>query len=56
MKDVSVRILHGDMHDMNTFEDKEHVKIAAFTDFEVTGEGVVLNLPGCSVAEVTIRG
>ena len=56
VKDVSVRILHGDMHDMNTFEDKEHVKIEAFTDFEVTGEGVVLNLPGCSVAEVTIRG
>ncbi|MDD6051714.1 MAG: alpha-L-arabinofuranosidase C-terminal domain-containing protein [Clostridiales bacterium] len=56
VKDVSIRILSGDMHDKNTFEDKERVTIADFTDFEVTGEGVVLNLPGCSVVEVTVRG
>ncbi|MGN1367959.1 MAG: alpha-N-arabinofuranosidase [Aristaeellaceae bacterium] len=55
-KNVSVRILTGEMHDMNTFEDKEKVKIADFTDFELTGEGIVLNLPACSVAEVTVRG
>ena len=55
-KNVSVRILTGEMHDMNTFEDKEKVKIADFTDFECTEEGIVLNLPACSVAEVTIRG
>ena len=54
-KNVSVRILTGDMHDMNTFEDKEKVKIADFTDFAITEEGIVLNLPGCSVAEVTVR-
>ena len=55
-KNVSVRILTGDMHDMNTFEDKEKVKIADFTDFAITDEGIVLNLPGCSVAEVTVSG
>ena len=55
-KNVSVRILTGEMHDMNTFEDKEKVKIADFTDFACTEEGIVLNLPACSVAEVTIRG
>ena len=55
-KNVAVRILTGEMHDKNTFEDKENVKIADFTDFAVTEEGVVLNLPGCSVVEVTIRG
>ena len=55
-KDVSVRILTGEIHDMNAFEDKENVKIADFTDFEVTGEGVVLNMPACSVVEVTVRG
>ena len=55
-KNVSARILTGDMHDKNTFEDKECVKIADFTDFTVTEEGVVLNLPACAVVEVTING
>ncbi|MBQ2954182.1 MAG: alpha-N-arabinofuranosidase [Clostridia bacterium] len=53
---VTARILTGEMHDKNTFEDKENVKIVDFTDFTVTGGGVVLNLPACSVVEVTING
>ena len=55
-KTVTARILTGDIHDKNTFEDQENVKIADFTDFEITEEGVVLNLPGCSVVEVTVAG
>ena len=55
-KDVSVRILTGDMHDHNTFEDKEKVHIADFTDFTVEGGKITLNLPACSVVEVTARG
>ena len=54
--DVVARILTGDMHDKNTFEDKECVKIADFADFTVTEEGIVLNLPACAVVEVTIHG
>ena len=56
VKSVSARILSGEMHDCNTFEDKEKVRVEDFTDFAVTGEGVVLHVPGCSVVEVTIRG
>ncbi len=56
VKNVSARILTGDMHDMNTFEEQDRVHIVDFTDFDVTDEGVVLHLPACAVAEVTIRG
>ena len=55
-KNAAVRILTGDMHDKNTFEDKECVKIVDFTDFTVNEDGIMLNLPACSVAEVTING
>ena len=55
-KKVSVRILTGEIHAKNTFEDQHAVEIADFTDFEVTCEGIVLNMPACSVVEVTVRG
>ena len=55
-KNVSVRILTGKMDALNTFEDQHAVEIADFTDFTVTEEGVELNLPACSVVEVTVRG
>ncbi|MBQ8554304.1 MAG: alpha-N-arabinofuranosidase [Clostridia bacterium] len=55
-KDVSVRILTGDMHDMNTFENQNAVQIREFTDFTVNEQGIVLNMPACSVVEVTVRG
>ena len=56
VKKVTARILTGEMHDKNTFENKENVKIVDFADFTVTEGGVVLNLPACSVVEVTING
>lgn len=55
-KTVSARILTGDMHDKNTFENKENVVIRDFTGFTVTEDGLTLELPACAVAEVTIRG
>ena len=53
---VTARILSGEMHEKNTFEDKENVKIAEFTDFAVENGCVVMNLPACCVVEVTING
>ena len=53
---MSVRILAGKMDALNTFENQHAVEIADFTDFEVTEEGIVLNMPACSVVEVTVRG
>ena len=54
-KNVSVRILAGQMDALNTFENQHAVEIADFSDCEVTEEGVVLNMPACSVVEVTVR-
>ena len=56
VKNVTAHILTGDMHAKNTFEDQHAVEIADFTDFTVTEAGIEMNLPGCSVAEVTVRG
>ena len=55
-KNVSVRILSGEMDALNTFENQHAVEIREFTDFAVTEEGIVLNMPACSVVEVTVRG
>ncbi len=55
-KNVTVRILTGEIHDKNTFEDQHVVEIKEFADFAVTAEGIELNLPACSVVEVVVRG
>ncbi len=51
---VAARILTGDMHDMNTFEEKDRVCIRAFRDFHQTEQGLTFTLPPCSVVEFTI--
>ena len=56
VKNVSVRILTGEIHARNTFEDQHAVEIADFADFAVTAEGIEMTLPACSVVEVTVRG
>ena len=55
-KNVTARILTGKIDAKNTFEDQHAVEIADFTDFAVTAEGIEMNLPACSVVEVTVRG
>lgn len=53
---VEARILTGDMHDKNTFEDMERVSVQPFTAIRKTEKGLVATLPACSVVEITIRG
>ena len=55
-RNVTARILTGKIDAKNTFEDQHAVEIADFTDFTVTAEGIEMNLPACSVVEVTVRG
>lgn len=55
-KNVTARILTGDMHDKNTFEDAEKVTVKPFDAVRVTETGLTMTLPACSVVEVTIRG
>ena len=53
---MTARILTGDMHDKNTFEDAEKVTVKPFDAVRVTETGLNMTLPACSVVEVTIRG
>lgn len=53
---VSGRILTADaMNARNTFEQPDAVKPAAFSDFEKTGDGLVLHIPAKSVVVMEIR-
>ncbi|MBP3541143.1 MAG: alpha-N-arabinofuranosidase [Clostridia bacterium] len=54
--DVTISLLAGECHAMNTFENKENVTIKPCTDFTVTDAGISLKLPACSVAAITVRG
>ncbi len=55
IKNVSARILTGDMHDMNTFDQPDHVRISDFRAVTLTADGLYLTLPPCAVAEITLR-
>lgn len=55
-KNVTARILTGDMRDKNTFEDAEKVTVKPFDAVRMTETGLNMTLPACSVVEVTIRG
>ncbi len=54
-KQVSARILTGDMHDHNTFEQKEKVKPEAYTSFTQTATGLTAQLPACSLVSFTLK-
>ncbi len=56
VQEVSGRVLMGDIHAMNTFEHQDAVKIAPLSSIRRTDAGIVVTLPACSVAEVTLRG
>ncbi|MBQ8201904.1 MAG: alpha-N-arabinofuranosidase [Clostridia bacterium] len=56
VQNVAARILTGDMHDMNTFEEQNKVHIVDFGGVEKAEGGLKLTLPACSVVEITVRG
>ncbi|MDO5336095.1 MAG: alpha-N-arabinofuranosidase [Eubacteriales bacterium] len=55
VKEAVGEIVTGEMHDKNTFENPECVKVQKFTDVTVTDEGVNFTIPACSVLHLTIR-
>ena len=55
-KDITATILTGDVHDKNTFENKNAVCPHEFTDFHVTERGLVLNLPACALVMMQFHG
>lgn len=50
---VTGEIVHGDMHDKNTFEAPDCVKVCPFDAFEETKDGFSFTIPRCSVVHLT---
>ena len=55
-KEITGRILEGDMKALNTFEKPDEVTVKPFTAFEKAEGGLRVTLPRCAVVELTIRG
>ncbi len=52
---VVAEIVTGDVRNHNTFDNKEVVKTEEFTDFTLTGDGFIANVPPCSVVKFIIK-
>ena len=55
VKSVKAEILTGAIDDYNSFDNKEKIRTAEFTDFEVTADGFTANIPACSIVKFTIE-
>lgn len=55
VKEIKAEILTGKIDAYNTFEEKECVKTAEFTDFALTKDGFTANIPACSVVKFIIK-
>ena len=48
-------IVHGEMHEMNTFETPDQVRVKEFNEVEKTAEGIKFIIPKCSVLHLEVR-
>ena len=55
VKSVKAEIITGEMHAHNTFENKDVVTPAEFTDFTVTADGFIATVPPCSVVKFIVE-
>ncbi|MBQ2841866.1 MAG: alpha-N-arabinofuranosidase [Clostridia bacterium] len=55
VKEIKAEILGGSPWDYNSFEEKNAVKTAVFTDYSVTADGFIAALPPCSVVKFVIK-
>ena len=53
--EVSGRILKGEKHAHNTFEEPEKVVPEVFMDFEITEKGFEMTVPPCCVLALTVK-
>lgn len=52
---VTGEMVQGEMHEMNTFEDPECVKVKAFQDIETKEDGFSFKIPPCAVVHLTVK-
>ncbi len=55
VSEVKAEIVTGNARDYNTFENKDVVKTVDFTDFTLTTDGFIANVPPCSVVKFVIK-
>ena len=55
LKELSAEILTGDIHDYNSFENKNVVGTKTFSDYEILADGFNTTLPPCSVVKFVIK-
>ena len=48
-------LMHGEMHEMNTFETPDQVRVKEFNEVEKTAEGIKFTIPKCSVLHLEVR-
>ncbi len=52
---VKAEIITGDVRNHNDFDNKDVVKTEEFTEFTLTADGFVANVPPCSVVKFVIK-
>lgn len=55
VKAVCGQIVSGEMHQMNTFEHPDNVKVRTFDDVKITEDGLSFTLPACAVVHLTVK-
>ena len=55
VSEIKAEIVCGNARDYNTFENKDVVKTVDFTDFTLTTDGFIANIPPCSVVKFIIK-
>ncbi len=55
LKELSAEILTGDIHDYNSFENKNAVSTKVFTDYKTLTDGFTAELPPCSIVKFVIK-
>ena len=55
VNEVKGEIVHGEMHEMNTFETPDQVRVKEFNEVEKTAEGIKFTIPKCSVLHLEVR-
>ena len=54
-RNISSRILSGEMHDHNTFEQPSRIGVREFENITSTENGFCFTIPACSVMEITVK-
>ncbi len=55
VKSVAGEILSGEMHEKNTFEEPDAVRLRPFEGTQITEEGFLLTIPPCAVLRLTVQ-